>query len=67
MMPQILLQNPNNNKGGRDMEMKHVYTYITGFFGKTRFAAHQTVQFVLAQKFSSQHLLVMFNALQSEG
>jgi len=49
------------------MEMKHVYTYITGFFGKTRFAAHQTVQFVLAQKFSSQHLLVMFNALQSEG
>jgi len=30
------------------MEMKHVHTYITGFFGKTRFAAHQTVQFVTA-------------------
>jgi len=42
MMPEILLQNPNNNEG-RDMEMKDVHTYITGFFGKMRFAAHQTV------------------------
>jgi len=46
-MPEILLQNPNNNQG-RDMEMKYVYTYITGTLCKMRFAAHQTVQFVIA-------------------
>jgi len=47
MMPEILLQNPNNNDG-RDTEMKYVHNYITVIFCKTRFAAHQTVQFVIA-------------------